>query len=89
LFCNNKQYGCFLAIRKKYDEISKNGNDLFWDLDLRIGYLCDERFKNNIAHALNELYAANDKVPATTDSATGYLDPQLTDHPGDVHEYSP
>ncbi len=57
---------------------------LYWG----IRYFTDECFEHHIAHTFHELDTANDKVAATTYSASGYLIFKLSDHSGDIHEHA-
>jgi hypothetical protein len=61
--------------------------EFLW-LDRGIRYFMDECFKHHVAHTFHELDTANNKVSATTYSASGYLIFKLPDHPWDIHEHA-
>ena len=61
--------------------------EFLW-LDRGIGYFTDESFEHHVAHTFHELDTANNKVSATTYSASGYLIFKLPYHPWDIHEHA-
>ena len=61
--------------------------DFLW-LHRCIRYFTDECFEYYIAHTFHELDTANNKVSATTNTATGYLIFEVPDHPGNIHEHA-
>ena len=48
----------------------------------------DKGFENYAAHPFNKFDAANDKVPAAGNAATGDLIVQFPDHTRDVHMHT-
>jgi hypothetical protein len=62
--------------------------DNFLWLNRGIRYFTDERFEHYVAHTFHELDTANNKVPATAYSSTGYLIFELPYHSGDIHEHA-